>query len=506
MWVFDPETLQFLEVNEAAVAKYGFSQDEFLGMTIADIRPLEDVPALSADVTAPRVTGLRGPALRRHRRKNGTLLTVQITTQDVVFKGRPARLVLAQDGSELEGVAADVRKKEQFLQSILDGMPAVVFVKDSEHRYVLVNEAWERFTGVPKDQATGKTAGDIFPADIADRIRRYDVATLDADARRETELTLPSKNGPRTFLTSRSPLRGEGGRIEGLVGLALDITERQRAEERLREYERVVEQAAESIIITNPQGAIIYVNPAFERISGYSRAEAIGRNPRILKSGHQDAAFYRRMWDTLARGEVWKGRMVNRRKDGTLFQEDATIGPVRDASGRLVYYVAVKRDVTNEMRLERQFIQSQKMEAIGRLAGGVAHDFNNLLGVIMGYGEIVRRKMRDDDPLKAKVEQILKAAERAGGLTRQLLAFSRQQVLQPRIVDLNSLVSDMEKMLRRLIGEDIELLTVFDAALGQVRADPSQLEQVVLNLVVNARDAMPGGGEAHPRDGERRPR
>jgi len=494
MWVFDPETLLFLEVNEAAVAKYGFSRDEFLGMTIADIHPPEDVPALTADVKAPGPTTPRGPKLWRHRLKDGTLVAVQVTAQDVAFKGRRARLVVTQEVSERERLAAEIQDRHTFLQAVLDAMPAVVFVKDREGRFTLVNTAWERFSGVPRNQATGKRADEIFPPDVARRIGRDDTETFEANARTEVEETISGVEGLQIQLTSRFPLRDKDGRIQGLVGIGIDITERERAEERLREYERVVEQAAESIIITNPQGIIIYVNPAFERITGYSQAEVVGRNPRVLKSGHQDTAFYRRMWETLARGDVWKGRLVNRRKDGTLFQEDATIGPVRDASGRLVNYVAVKHDVTNEMRLERQFMQSQKMEAIGRLAGGVAHDFNNLLGVIMGYGEIVRRKMRDDDPLKAKVEQILKAAERAGGLTRQLLAFSRQQVLQPKIVDLNGLVSDMEKMLRRLIGEDIELETSLDPVLGSIKADPGQIEQVLMNLAVNARDAMPDGG------------
>ncbi|HUG54772.1 MAG TPA: PAS domain S-box protein, partial [Vicinamibacteria bacterium] len=621
MWVFDIESLQFLEVNEAAVATYGFSRDEFLGMTIADIRPPEDVAALSAYLKAPKATELHRPGFWRHRRKDDTLLTVEITGQDIVFKERRARLVVAQDVGEKQRSAAELQRKQQVLQSILDDMPAVVFVQDLEGRYTLVNTAWERFTGLLRDQATGRTVHDIFPRDVADGLRIGDRAMLDAGVPTEAELVLPGADGQRTYITSRFPLRNEEGRIDGLVGLGVDITQRKRAEDSLQRanafaesviqtanvifvhldaaglvlkinaaaeeitgykraeiegtswfellvprdrypyvweefgrimregdtagsfenpiltkqgderqimwrnttlregdrivgiiafgmdvtdrrraedqqarLSRVVEQATESIMITDAQGTVAYVNPAFENISGYSRAEVIGQNPRILKSGHQDAAFYRRMWETLARGEVWKGRLVNRRKDGTLFQEDATIGPVRDASGRLVNYVAVKRDVTTEMRLERQLMQAQKMEAIGRLAGGVAHDFNNLLGVIVGYGEIVRRKLRDDDPLTAKVDQILKAAERAAGLTRQLLAFSRQQVLQPRIVDVNVLVSDVEKMLRRLIGEDIDLTTSLDPGLGSVKADPGQLEQILMNLAVNGRDAMPEGG------------
>ncbi len=273
-----------------------------------------------------------------------------------------------------------------------------------------------------------------------------------------------------------------------------DITERKQAAETHALLARAAEQVSEAIVITDRGGAIVYVNPAFERVSGWSNEETLGQNPRILKSGKQDDAFYRQMWETLARGEVWTGRFTNRRKDGTLFEEQATISPVRDAAGQIVNYVAVKRDLTDETRLERQLFQAQKMEAVGRLAGGVAHDFNNLLGVITGYGEIVHRQLPGADPLKGKVEQILKAAERAAGLTRQLLAFGRKQVLQPEILDLNAAVSDMEKMLRRLIGEDVELSTRLEPRLGNVRADPGQIEQVLMNLAVNARDAMPEGG------------
>jgi PAS domain S-box-containing protein len=273
-----------------------------------------------------------------------------------------------------------------------------------------------------------------------------------------------------------------------------DITERAQAAAVRAMLTRAVEQAGESIVITDAQGAIVYVNPAFERVSGWTREEALGQNPRILKSGQQDDALYREMWQALGGGTVWTGRLVNRRRDGTLFEEEATISPVRDNAGRIVNYVAVKRDVTHETRLEQKLFQAQKMEAVGRLAGGVAHDFNNLLGVITGYGEIVHKQMAPEDPLKGKMAQILKAAERAAGLTRQLLAFGRKQVLKPRILDLSALVSEMDEMLRRVLGEDISLATVREPRLGNVRADPGQIEQILMNLAVNARDAMPEGG------------
>jgi PAS domain S-box-containing protein len=304
------------------------------------------------------------------------------------------------------------------------------------------------------------------------------------------EHRLRHKDGRLRLFETRGRAVG-GGRV---VAISRDLTDRKRAAEEQARLALAVEQGAESIVITDPTGAILYVNPAFEQLTGYTRDEVLGRNPRILKSGHQDAAFYEELWATLTRGEVWHGTFVNRRKDGTPFEEAATISPVRDAQGRTVNYVAVKRDVTREHQLEDQFRRSQRLEAIGKLAGGVAHDFNNLLGVISGYGDIVLRRLPQGDPLRGKMAEILKAADRAAALTHQLLAFSRRQVLKPRVLDLNAVVADMERMLRRTIGEDVTLRTVLAPELGRVTADPGQLEQVVMNLAVNAREAMPGGG------------
>jgi PAS domain S-box-containing protein len=238
------------------------------------------------------------------------------------------------------------------------------------------------------------------------------------------------------------------------VAGALARTQMIRTQQRLS---TAIEQAGESMIITNLDGTIIYVNPAFEHISGYSRAKVVGQNPRLLKSDQQDAAFYRELWAIISAGQVWHGRLVNKKKDGTLYTVDATITPVRDESGTIVNYVGVQRDVTRELQLEEQYRQAPKMQAIGRLSGGVAHDFNNLLVVITGYSELLLDRHLDAaSPLRKYVEEIKKAGERAAGLTRQLLAFSRQQVLQPEILELNEVVANTEKMLRRLIGESFE--------------------------------------------------
>jgi PAS domain S-box-containing protein len=273
-----------------------------------------------------------------------------------------------------------------------------------------------------------------------------------------------------------------------------DISQRKLAEAENARLIRAIEQADESIVITDLDANIVYVNPAFERISGYSREEAIGKNPRFLKSDRQSAEFYAAFWERLRAGESWTGRFVNRMKNGRLYTEEATISPVVNRSGEIINYVAVKRDVTRELELQEQLLQSRKMDAVGRLAGGVAHDFNNMLMVILSYAELLASDLGEGDPRRKHTDQILRAAERSSALTRQLLAFSRKQVFAPRVIDCNSILTETSSMVRRLIGENIELTCDLASDLWPVKADADQIVQIILNLCVNSRDAMPDGG------------
>ncbi len=256
-----------------------------------------------------------------------------------------------------------------------------------------------------------------------------------------------------------------------------------------------IEQTAEMVLVTDTEGRILYVNPAFEQITGYSRAEALGQNPRFLKSGKHDPAFYQDLWSTIEAGQVWRGRIINKKKDGTLYTEDATVTPVRNGNGAIVNYVAAKRDVTSELQLEEQYRQAQKMEAIGQLTGGIAHDFNNMLTAINGFAELLQYRLPADSPFQDLAGRILYSGQRATDLVRQLLAFSRKQVIEPKIQDLNKIVNEMNKMLPRIIGEDIMLKTNLASDLWLVKVDPAQIEQVLVNLAVNARDAMLQGGQ-----------
>jgi PAS domain S-box-containing protein len=279
-----------------------------------------------------------------------------------------------------------------------------------------------------------------------------------------------------------------------MADVAWEIAERKRTEESQARLATAVEQAAEAIVITDANAVMLYANPAFERITGYTRQEAHGQNPRLLKSGHHDAEFYRRMRAVLTAGGVWSGRLINKRKDGTLYEEDATISPVRDAAGTIVNYVAVKRDVSREVALEAQNRQAAKMEAVGKLAGGVAHDFNNKIQIILGSVEIIRYNLPPDHPIQADVQEIQNAARRSADLTRQLLAFSRQQAIAPMVLDVNAMITGSLKMLGRLIGENIQLNFAVARDDWSVFMDPGQLDQLLANLAVNARDAIAGTG------------
>jgi PAS domain S-box-containing protein len=255
-----------------------------------------------------------------------------------------------------------------------------------------------------------------------------------------------------------------------------------------------IEQANESVIITDTQGIFLYVNPGFEQASGYGAAEVIGKDVNSLASGKHDDAFYDDLWATIRAGRVWRGRLINRRKDGSLYTEDATITPVRGEDGAIVSYVSVQRDVTRELQLEEQYRQAQKMELVGRLTAGIAHDFNNLLTAINGFAELARSKSAPDDPLAESLDRVLNSGWRAADLVRQLMAFSRKQVIEPEVLNLNEVAANMDKLLRRVIGEHIALKTVLAPDVWPVKVDPAQIEQVVVNLAVNARDAMPDGG------------
>ncbi|HYE94341.1 MAG TPA: PAS domain S-box protein [Terriglobales bacterium] len=384
------------------------------------------------------------------------------------------------------------------LQHLLVSSPAVLYSVPvvSEHAITSISENVARVLGYEVHEVVDDPTfwlSRLHPADAA-RARTGWAATS-VEERGSLQYRLLHRDGRYRWIhDERRLVRDDGGHPVEIVGSWVDVTEHRQSEEARVRLSAVVEQSAEAIVSTNLEGRIEYVNPALEQLTGYTREELVGRSPRILGSDKHDDEFYRMLWATLAAGEAWSGRIMSRRKDGTVFEVEAVVFPVRGADGTVINYVAGMRDVTRQEQIEAELRQAQKMEIAGRLAGGVAHDFNNLITVITGRAQLLLRGKDVTDAQRRDIELIRETANHAAALTRQLLAFSRKQAIVPRVLDLNGVLRTMNKMLRRLIGEDVELVLVPAATLGRVQADPGQIEQVLLNLCINARDAMPGGG------------
>jgi len=362
-----------------------------------------------------------------------------------------------------------------------------------------VNEAFCKMLGYSQDEILGKT-----PFDLVDDENREifveQTSKISATAHRSYEITLKKKNGEDLYTYyNATTLRDKSGEVQGSFALITDITEKKKAEEERNRLAVAIEQSAESVFITDRDGKIQYVNPAFERLTGYIREEAIGKNPRILKSGKHDPLFYKQMWDTLTRGDTWHGRFINQKKDGSLYETEAIISPILDKSGKITNFVSIKRDITNEIELEKRLIHAQKMEAIGTLAGGVAHDLNNILGGLVSYPELLLLQLPEDSPLRKSILTIQKSGEKAAAVVQDLLTLARRGVVITDVVSLNDVISEYlkspehENLKSYHPGGNIE--TRLEKDVLNILGSSIHLSKTVMNLVSNAAEAMPEGGK-----------
>ncbi|GMW03847.1 MAG: hypothetical protein AMXMBFR84_49810 [Candidatus Hydrogenedentota bacterium] len=495
MWICDPETLTALAVNAAALQRYACGRDAFLKLTPQDFFPADDRRSIAQFIRHLRET-VETSAVYSIKNLSDQTMDVEICMQTANFNGRPARWVMVIDSSLPIGSSRDSDIAGSNLASALETVREVVWSFDLAGGLSYLSPAAEWLYGRPLDALRSEPQFWIDAVHPDDR-PYVDAALAELNEKGEKELVyrIIRGDGSIVWVHDRGwTIRNDRGEPIRHAGIVRDITEKHHTEVRLWLLAEAMEQVAESVVITDRSGVIQYVNPAFTSNSGYEASEVIGQNPRILKSGEQSPAVYESMWRTISSGGVWTGHLINKRKDGSLYTEEVSISPIRNDRSEIDHYVAVKRNITHELELEAQFLQAQKMEAVGRLAGGVAHDFNNLLGVIVGYSDLIDAELPDESPLKEEIGCIRDAAYRSRDITRQLLAFSRKQIILPEPLNLNEHIAVTQKTLMRLIGEDIELKFKPYPDLWTVYFDASQLDQVLLNLAVNARDAMPQGG------------
>ena len=651
--------------NVGAERMLGYAAAEVVNqITPADISDPDEViiraKALSVELGTPITPGFEALVFKASRgiediyeltyiRKDGSRLpaVVSVTAlrdpEDAVI----GYLLIGTDNTARKLAEEALREAGALQRAIFNSATFSSIATDAKGVIQIFNVGAERMLGYAAADVMNK----MTPADISDPkevIARAEALSVEFSttitpgfealafkASRGVEdiynLTYIRKDGRRfPAIVSVTALRDTQDAVIGYLLIGTDNTVREQAEAQLHLQGAALNAAANAIAITDRSGLTEWVNPAFSELTGYTSAEAVGKNPRdLVKSDQHDPAFYKNLWDTILSGHVWRGEMVNRRKDDSLYTEEQTITPVRDLQGDISHFIAIKQDITERKRaeeefrrsaeslrtaeermrfalenadvgiwdmdyttgvlrwsetleaqyglqpgtfggtfeafverihpddrasvletvgkamksgadfsvqnrsiwpdgtvrwlsgagrillgehgepvrgvgisldvterrtLEEQYQQAQKMEAIGRLAGGVAHDFNNLLTVILGYCELLLADLEPDDPRQADIAEIQKAGTRAAGLTRQLLAFSRKQIIEPTLLDLNVVVADMRAMLGRLIGEDVKVVLGLRPELALVKADRGQVEQIVMNLAVNARDAMPKGG------------
>ena len=415
----------------------------------------------------------------------------------VSFVGASGRLFVVH--RQLLSSSRELARNLALLQGITEGTTDAVFVKDLQGRYLMINSAGARFVGRTIEEVLGRDDSDWFPAEAARAIRLRDEELAQSGLAQTYEEVLSANGVSRVFLATKGPFRDTNGEVIGLLGICRDITDRKRAEEEIRKSQQKLrihfEHTPLAVVEWDLEFRVTAWNPSAERIFGYTREEAMGQHASFTIPA-QFREHVDQVWQALLKQSGGtRSTNDNITKSGRHISCEWYNTPLVDDSGRVLGVASLVHDVTDRVALEDRLRQSQKMEAIGRLAGGVAHDFNNLLTVILGYAQILADGVPAGSRLGDSTGQIKSAAERAAGITRQLLAFSRKQVLSPRILNLNDTMMNLDSLLRRLIGEDIEVLTVPENDLGSVKADPGQIEQVIMNLALNARDAMPHGGK-----------
>jgi len=493
--------------NSAYARLWERSPDALIGKRIQDLIPHED------EKKRFRAHLARIPSIR----PEDTSLTHELPARDkegvVHWFVWTDRIIFDDQGNaiEVQTTGRDITKRkraEDALQESEKRFRAIVqdqtemicrYLPDSTLTFV--NEAYCKLKGMSKEELIGRKIADLTVDPEKHRLFEAHLAELCALTPESPILPGESNDiGPDGRRDWREwvdrAIFDESGKMVEIQAVGRDVTELKLAQEELVRLSSAIENAAEVVIVTDLDANIQYVNPAFEKVSGYSRAEVMGKNPRILKSGKLGTEYYQNMWETLIRGEIWTGEFINKKKDGTLFHEKGSIAPIRTPAGKVLGYVAVKRDVSREIQMEAELRQAQKMEAIGQLAGGIAHDFNNILASIMGYAKLaaddtpVGTEMRDD------LDQILKAGKRGKELVEQMLAFSRQSGIKgaKKSHQIGEIVKDSMKLIRPSLPSNIVIDLKISPDLPFVVIDPIEIHQVIINLCLNASQAMPSGG------------
>jgi PAS domain S-box-containing protein len=414
---------------------------------------------------------------------------------EILVQERTAELkgvveALQDEMAERKQAEAALRTASLYARSLIEASLDPFVTISAEGKVTDVNKATELITGISRDQLIGSDFSIYFTE--PDKAREGYEKVFSEGSVRDYPLAIRDTSGHSTdVLYNATVYRNEAGEVQGVFAAARDVTAQKLAEQERLRLIAAIEQSSESILITDDEGVILYVNPAFERINHYLSQVAVGKNYfDILKGGVRDNGFRRKIKDTLSKGQIWKGNTTRTKKDGTSYELDVTISPVRDQSGNIINYSIIERDVTREAILEQHLRQQQKMEALGTLAGGIAHDFNNILMPIMINTELSLFDTPKASPIKQYLKTVIEAAQRGQELVKQIITFSRQKEQERKPIKLTPVIQETLKFLRATVPQNIEIRENFDVGSGMILADPTQIHQVLMNLCNNAVHAM----------------
>ena len=482
---------EIIAVNQAVSTLFGYPQEEIVGKNLIDFMTPESCQLFAHNypqfLKGKPFSGNDYEIFKADSSKSRIQVTAAIIYND---GGEPVAVqTVIVDVTRQRFVEEQVRASEERYRLLFEHAPVGIVHFDNNLHVTDCNENYLKLMHVSRDQIIGFDINKLRDR----RVRSILKETLIGKERYfegEYYTTISRMTLFLSLLTA--PLCDRHDNVQGGIAIVVDTSEQNNAKIEKIRLLSVIDQISETIVITDTNKRIKYVNPAFEKMTGYSAEEVQGKNIHILKSGHHDGAFFKTMWQTVQAGRVWKGHIINKRKDGTIIEDDSTISPVRNQEGKIINFVEIKRDVTQEMALKKQLNQAMKMEAIGTLAGGIAHDFNNILSAILGYAEMVEMQLAEDDPARRDVAQILTAGHRATDLIRQILTFSRQEEEELRPVKLQFVITEALKLLRSSLPTSIQLQQEINPGYSSVLADPVRIHQVLMNLCTNAKQAMAG--------------
>jgi len=487
----------YIDINEGFTKLLGYSREDVVERSSVSLNIWNDSKDRDILISGLKKHGLVESLEADFKGKDGQIITGNMSARQLKFENENIILAVTQDITEKKLSEIALRESEKKYRELADSLPQVAFEIDTSGRILYINKnAFDLFMYTKDEFEIGLNVFQMIIPEERERAKKNMQRVLKGIKYGGVEYTALRHDGTTFPALIHSSVITKNSQPTGLRGLLIDISKPKKMEADLRQLALAIDHSSDTILITDTGGIIIYVNPAFEKITGYSIKEVQGKNPRILQSGKLDKSFYKELWKTITSGKTWSGRFVNKRKDGSRYIEDARISPVFSNKGEIVNYVAVKRDITEKLRLETELHQAQKMESIGTLAGGIAHDFNNILFPIVGYTEMLLEDAPENSPFRNSLDKIYNSSLRAKDLVNQILTFSRQETSELKLIKMQPIIREALKLMRSIIPTTINIKSDISSDSIIIKADPTQIHQIVMNLTTNAFHAMEKtGGE-----------